>query len=354
MRFCVAPRRLVDGSPSCRPGRARCAARAARARVARRRRDGCHPRSEVVRADHQAIVHRVLLVERARRRRRARACTVIQTSGESVSQTSAVWRTSSSATARAASHEGAPQSFTRCQASASTCVLEVGFAHLDHLGDRAARARADREEGRLAMARRIAARGGVEVADRVAAASPPHSPSLAAPQPRKTWSSESSRRTARRSLGIAGAEMRGVPLSYSPSQHPRPMPARRIAIVTGGNRGIGHEIARQLAEGRPLRGDRRARRRPSATQRRRRPARPRARNVAGLPARRERHQERAALRRAGREAPRRALDPGEQRRRVSRGHRRARSSTRPPRSGARPSRPTSSARCACAARWCRS
>src|SRR6187549_3918996 len=58
------------------------------------------------------------------------------------------------------------------------------------------------------------------------------SPSFAAPPSVKMWSSESSRRTARRSFGI--------------SRYDNGMAARRIAIVTGGNRGIGHEIARQL------------------------------------------------------------------------------------------------------------
>src|SRR5205807_1670510 len=45
--------------------------------------------------------------------------TVIQTSGASVSHTSLVWRISSPATLRAASHDGAFHARTRCQASAS-------------------------------------------------------------------------------------------------------------------------------------------------------------------------------------------------------------------------------------------
>jgi len=51
--------------------------------------------------------------------------------------------------------------------------LEFALAHVDHFGDRAAAAPLEREEGRLAVAARIALRGVGEVAHRVA---PAHDP----------------------------------------------------------------------------------------------------------------------------------------------------------------------------------
>src|SRR5258706_14132953 len=59
------------------------------------------------------------------------------------------------------------------------------------------------------------------------------------------WSSESSRRTARRSLVICVVIIAALRAPQARPEDGKDM-ARRIAIVTGGNRGIGREIARQL------------------------------------------------------------------------------------------------------------
>src|SRR5258708_24869848 len=122
------------------------------------------------------------------------------------------------------------------------------------------------------------------------------------------WSSESSRRTARRSLGI--------PVIIPPLL--RSYPSNGIQENRHRHRWQPRHRPRGRApahEGRPLRGGRRAR--PGQVRRRRRSAQGRRPQCRGLPARRERHEERAPLRRARGETPRRARRPREQRGRLS-------------------------------------
>src|SRR6185436_8080143 len=97
--------------------------------------------------------------------------------------------------------DGAPQPRTRCQASASACASSSASltSTTSAMEQRARDSSATNEDSQWQL--------GVQRGDseKSQTAKPPlttHSPSRAAPQERNTWSSESSRRTARRSLGM--------------------------------------------------------------------------------------------------------------------------------------------------------
>src|ERR1700682_673007 len=100
------------------------------------------------------------------------------------------------------------------------------------------------------MARGIAARRGVEVAHGMATGHDPFA------VPRRAAAAENVFVGVVEAHGAQQLGHRGGGKSLLSRYHTarsrslrtarRPMPARRIAIVTGGNRGIGHEIARQL------------------------------------------------------------------------------------------------------------